>query len=384
MEQDFFTNLPSENIIDILSRLPVRTIVQCKCVCKSWFNLLKSGEFVQSHLSKSSDGLAVFQIERSFQLYKIHEFNDELDLEHHELHYNPITTFNLPYLGLIQGSANGLLFLRDLRRSPNGLYVCNPITREYIELHCPQDFVYSYPQVVTIGFGSSKTTSQYKVVRIFHDCIRDKNTHQLMRIPKSECQVYTFGIGSWRRIELGSPLEYSCRTIGAFLNGNLHWLVYDFEGSPFVSCFDLETEIFNTFKFPNLPKHDRSLLGLFALGDFLCLSDNSSDDEIVVWLMQEYRVEKSWTKEFVISKSPNFLGEYYEVVYPIKIFKDGDILMAWGDFFLFYYSVSSSKAKTITNIDMFELRGPGAIDSILHTSSFLSLASFSMENATSF
>ncbi|KAL8485716.1 hypothetical protein ACS0TY_027846 [Phlomoides rotata] len=336
MDQDFFTNLPSENIVDILSRLPVRTIVQCKCVCKSWFNLLKSGEFVQSHFSKSSDGLAVFQSERSSDLYRIYEFKDELDLEHHELHYNPITTFNLPYHGQIEGSANGLLFLRDLRRSPNGLYVCNPITREYIELHCPQDFVYSYPQVVTHGFGTSKTTSQYKVVRIFHDCINDKNTHQ-MRIPKSECQVYTLGTGSWRRIELGSPLGYSCRTIGAFLNGNLHWLVYDFEGSSLVSCFDLETEIFSTF---NLPKHDtRSLLGLFALGDFLCLSDNSSDDEIVVWLMQEYGVEKSWTKKFVISRSPNFLGEYYEVVYPIKIFKDGDILMAWEDFFLFYYSV---------------------------------------------
>ncbi|KAL8508453.1 hypothetical protein ACS0TY_018904 [Phlomoides rotata] len=77
--------------------------------------------------------------------------------------------------------------------------------------------------------------------------------------------------------------------------------------------------------------------------------------------------KESRIHEFVISKSPNFLREYYEVVYPIKIFKDGDILMAWGDFFLFYYSVSSSKAKTITNIDMFELRGPGAIDSILHT-----------------
>ncbi|KAL8482272.1 hypothetical protein ACS0TY_028434 [Phlomoides rotata] len=225
MDKEFFTNLPSEIIIDILSRLPVLTIVRCKCVCKLWLDLLETHEFIESHLSKSVPGLAVMQSGTiSSTLYKIYEFEDELDLEHHELHYNPVTTFILPYHGLMQGSVNGLLLLRDLRSfEPNGLSICNPVTHDYIEIQCPQDFVYRYPQVVTYGFGASKITSQHKVVRICHDCILDENTHQLMSIPKSECHVYTLGTRSWRRVQPGPPLGYSCRTIGAFLNGNLHW-----------------------------------------------------------------------------------------------------------------------------------------------------------------
>ncbi|KAL8482298.1 hypothetical protein ACS0TY_028458 [Phlomoides rotata] len=271
---------------------------------------------------------------RSSTLYKIYEFEDELDLEHHELHYNPVTTFFLPYHGLVQGSVNGLLLLRSFE--PNGLCICNPVTHDYIEIQCPQDFVYRYPQVVTYGFGASKITSQHKVVRIFHDCILDENTHQLMSIPKFECHVYTLGTRSWRRVQPGPPLGYSCHTIGAFLNGNLHRLVSDLKGNQLVSCFDLETVLFSTFSLPPLP---RSLIGLFPLGDCLCLSSHSFEqgDDIVIWLMKEYGDEKSWTKEFVISKSPNHVGESYEVIRPIKVFKDGDILMG-EEFSLFYYS----------------------------------------------
>ncbi|KAI3464425.1 hypothetical protein Pfo_021088 [Paulownia fortunei] len=321
MNQEFLTNLPFEIVIDILSRLPIRTIIICKCVCKSLLDLLETREFAKmskSHLSKSMHS----------DLFQIFEFEDAPDLEHHELHYNPVTKFDLrafirpPHAAIgIQGSANGLLFLREINPQPNALYICNPITRDYIELPSPEGSVYYYPTIVTYGFGVSKMTGQHKVVRIFHECIRDPDTHRLLRIPKSVCQVYTLGTGSWRSIAPGAPFEYN------YLKGSL-W----------ISCFDLETELFSTFCPPPLPVSGRFLGGLFVLEDCLCICDNTYDDEIVIWLMKEYGVEKSWTKEFVISKIPDTAGESYEVVYPMKVFKDGDILMSWEDYFLFYYS----------------------------------------------
>ncbi|KAL2231923.1 F-box protein At3g07870-like [Sesamum indicum] len=388
MSQEFFTYLPSELIINILSRLPIRTIISCKSVCKSWLNLLDTPEFAKSHLSISVPGLILYESRRHLEYLEIFEFEDELDLEAHELHYNPVTEISSrefineehPGLG-IQGSANGLVCFRKIGQHPETVYVCNPITRDYIQLPTPGT-IWHYPTIVTYGFGASKTSGQHKVVRIYHECRRDPDNHKLLGIPKSECWVYTLGTGSWRRIAPGPKLEYNCRSTGAFLNGNLHWLVTDLEGSDWISCLDLETEVFSTLSPPpDIPERRGFLGDLTVLGDCLCMCDNTSDDEIVIWLMKEYGVEKSWTKEFVISKVPNYAGESYEVVYPIKIFKDGDILMAWQDFYLFYHSL---KNKTTANVDIPKLHTTYNKEAMLHTPTFLSLRSFAMENVCSF
>ncbi|XP_047953533.1 F-box protein At3g07870-like [Salvia hispanica] len=321
MKEEFFTNLPSHITIDILSRLSVPTILLCKSVCKPWLDLLTTQEFINHHLS--------------------------------------------PLHGFISTSANGVLLWRNANIRPNALAICNPITREYIEIHSPQDFDYTYPQVVTFGFGASRVSNEHKLVRVFHDCILDQDTYRVLRIPKSECHVYTVGAGSWRRVAPPAPFVYSCHSVGAFLNGNLHWLVFDLDNKPVISCFDLETEMFRVFSAPPPHQGGGLLIDVFALGKASACGDNSSEDEIVIWLMKEYGDEKSWRKEYVISKIEDYKGQSYEVVRPLKVFKDGDMLMACGEFSLFY---SSSKTRTISRIEMF-----GYANSVVHTSSFLSL-----------
>lgn len=53
----FLLRLPSEIVINILSRLPVRTILSCKCVCKQLLNLLSTPDYAASHLPLSTPGL---------------------------------------------------------------------------------------------------------------------------------------------------------------------------------------------------------------------------------------------------------------------------------------------------------------------------------------
>ncbi|KAK4490083.1 hypothetical protein RD792_000738 [Penstemon davidsonii] len=376
MGQPFFTNLPSEIIIDILSRLPIKAIISCKCVCKSWSVLLETPEFVNSHLLKSIPGLIFNPDEVIFSVF---EFVDELELVHHDLFNNIITKVHrMACLGPPaahmdkQGSADGLLFLREINPQPNLLYICNPITREYIKLPNPDS--YRYPSVVTYGFGVSKTSNKYKVVRIFHECVRDPTSGSLLSIPKSECKVYTLGTGSWRSIPPGPGVsyEYNCRSTGTLFNGNLLWLVVDLKASIMISYFDLETELFNTFLPPPplLGRINFFLGSLVVLENCLCLCDNTSDYEIVIWVMK-----KSWTKEFTISKVPNFAGESWEIVYPMKIFKNGDILMTMDNSYPFYYSKQSKTLQMIGN-SYFEAR--------LHVSSFLSLKTFAEENVISY
>ncbi|KAG8379402.1 hypothetical protein BUALT_Bualt07G0084800 [Buddleja alternifolia] len=242
-------------------------------------------------------------------MFKIFEFRFEeavKELKHHELRYNRITQFDrrslisLPHAGIgIEGSTNGFLFLSKINTQPNALYICNPITRDYIQLPHPERSIHYYPTVVT----------------------------------------YEFGI----------------------LNVS----------------FDLETEFFRTFSppSPRLPESRRFLGVLVVLEDCLCLCDNTCDDETVVWMMKE----DCWRKEFVINKLVNLASPFYEVVYPLKVFRDVDALMRWGDYYLFY---CFGENRTATEISTIELPGPGHIEAMLHTSSFVSLKCFGVKNVS--
>lgn len=371
--QDFFANLPSDIVIEILSRLPIRAIITCKCVRKSWLALLQTPEFADSHRLREVVVLALY--DSTPKVYTFFDIEDGVDLENHRLRFNPAIKFNLPFKnGWLAGSVNGLI-LHCHQGKPLTLYLCNPLTRDYIELHRPQELRRSSHRVAALGFGASKISGQYKVVMVFQD-------NQFLRNPKSDCNcyVYTIGTGVWRKITPPASNLNGCRVGGVFLHGNLHWLVSDVKASQsWIVCFDLENELFSTFSSPLLAGSNTLAAVLCALGDTLCICENKAEG-VDIWLMKEYRVEESWTKQFVINNSPAFDRYSYEVIYPIMVFKDCDILMGWKlTNFLFYYSKKNNIVHKINR--MFESNVD--IKPFFHTPSFLSLRSFGRENVRS-
>lgn len=165
------------------------------------------------------------------------------------------------------------------------------------------------------------------------------------------------------------------------MNGKLHWLVFDLNGFLSIYIFDLETEVFSSFVSPPPSEPDyRGGLSLRALEDCLCLCDDSAEEAVIIWLMKEYGDEKSWAKEFVISKIQVVnIVDGYTFFSPIKLLKDGEILMANAGLSLFYYSI---KEKTIWRI---QHKPPAfTLHALTHTSTFLSLRTFQMERVTLF
>ncbi|XP_073285965.1 F-box protein At3g07870-like [Primulina huaijiensis] len=371
-------SLPSEIIACILSRLPIRTIVICKHVCKRWLDILSAPEFAKCHLSLSNPGLITHQFEEE-DLWKVIEFEDVLELQNHDLHYNLVKKFDprsfitSPDARIvIEGSVDGFLFLRDFSTRLDSLYICNPITREYIALPQPK-FVVQNAYNSHYGFGLSSISGQYKVIwNNYHETRSCSN----LQGNSVECLVYTLGTGSWRSVALGDPIQTLRSSMGVFLNGNLHWLAQDFNGHHLISCFDLETEIFEPFSpLPPYPRIFPDSRSLVVLQDCLCLCEYSTWDTIVIWMMKDYRVNESWSQQYVI---PIMFRTTCETMYPIKVFKDGDILILWEDFELFFYS---NKSKSTQKVDAFEMvHYSGWTEATLHTSSFVSLKSFCVEN----
>ncbi|CAA3002957.1 F-box At3g07870-like [Olea europaea subsp. europaea] len=384
----FLMNLPSDILVEILSRLPARAVFRCKCVCKTWIKIFSDSKFVALHFAKARPGIVVHQSEMFKNLIKVVEFEDEID--HHNLDEDSLVKFDLKRISefsganiVLDGSVNGLICLRDSNYEHESVYICNPITREYVRLPSPKGVV-RYPSMATYGFGVSRVSSEYKVVRVFHDQVLDPVRQTCIRIPRSECHVYTLGTGSWRSIN-GNMLNFAygrrCRSVGLFFNGNIHWLIKDLDDThEMISCFNLENEVFQPFPAP-FPGMEGLLGSLGVLHDCLCLCDNTSHCEINIWVMKEYGVEKSWNRQFVITKMTELTGPTLEVVYPFKIFKDGVIMVLWGDFFMLY---CCNKSNVGQEVDLDQPRGPNKIEAMLHVSSFVSLKNFGFENVCNF
>ncbi|XP_047943196.1 putative F-box/kelch-repeat protein At1g12870 [Salvia hispanica] len=337
----------------------------CKCVYQSRASLLKH--------TKS---------------YDVIQFVDEIGLNFDKEHrLNVDFYFELPFDEPMHSSANGLIFLCG--DDHDDLILCNPITRDYIKLPCPRQ---SSPKdqidVETFGFGVSKLTGQYKVVRIFGE----KPLHEEY---KNECQVYTVGTGSWRKVPSDSSLWLYKWVGGVFLSGKLYWTVKKATNGSgrWISCFDLETEVYSAFPSPPYFSRD-ALFGktLSVLRDCLCVSDLSLDGRLVIWLMNED--DQCFTKELIIIPRFGYSFDAYIHVWPIRLFENGDAFIE-ADGYLFYYSNTSgtfdgglfcysNKSKTIDyDIVVQKVRRRESLTT-MYASSFLSLKSFVMENVSSF
>ncbi|KAL1533733.1 F-box protein-like protein [Salvia divinorum] len=384
MEQDFFTNLPSELTTNILSRLPIRSVAISKCVCKPWFNLLDSHDFVKSHLSKikTPPSLArLMPVATNSTQCTIFEFEDEdeADVESHALRFHPLTDFEIPLGNSISKCRakpnNGLLLIySSLERR---IYICNPLTRQYIELCCPQEFISLH--ILSFGFGVSKLSGQYKVVYINTDSSSD-----------SHC-VYTLGTGTWRRVEPGPASGCSfCFHAYIVCNGNPHWTVYDSAQIFWICAFDLETECFSIFSAPavdGLAEGGPAIhVKLNVLRGCLCLS-YTLDNKVVIWLMKEYRVQESWTMEYQISIDIDcgFVYGHWNLmyVYPIKVFENGDVLMSLEEKCLIYYSNKTRTIRQVGKLTDGTSEDDGA-SALIYTPSLFSLKNFAVENVILF
>src|SRR3954466_4024546 len=52
--------LPLELIIEILLKLPVKTLLRFRCVCKSWLSLISNNSFATSHFELAATPRLIF------------------------------------------------------------------------------------------------------------------------------------------------------------------------------------------------------------------------------------------------------------------------------------------------------------------------------------
>ncbi|KAM3269417.1 hypothetical protein P3S67_030299 [Capsicum chacoense] len=262
-------------MVEILARLPIKSIFRCKIVCKSWYHLLTSNPLFVKKYQKRSFSFPSILLSVNDSARFIVELKDENDSQ--SLYRNV-----------------------ELRNNvDNSVYISNPLLSEYLKVELPK-WEKSFWNIV-YGFGFSEASGQYNILRFK---LAAKNF--LGRPKASDLEVYTLGVDEkWRNAgEVPEPLWRSFNNVN--VNGAVHWM--DCEKNDIIYSFNISTEEVNSLSAPR---------GLEI--SILLLNAN-------IWWMKEYGIAESWTKNLIL-KDDIQLDIRDDRFIPILIWKDGEILM---------------------------------------------------------
>lgn len=380
------SELPVHILCDIFSRLPLKSIFRCQCVCKMFLDLLKDPYFIELHFSRSSTLTTYLFFHENLRNRAILRF---LTFNHDEVGISLCSSddqsFNRdfrirPYIacqistqfGHIQrldfvGSCNGLLCLY-IESPPKSFYaICNPICCKMIKLPSLVVSAPLYTHSNNSEFGYCRKTKKYKVISFMYLTSIDPVTSAESK--RAVANIHTLGADSWRRVE--NVPRPKLKSFDPLLNGVLHWITDSYKPCELVSSFDLATE---TFKFVPPPAHFSlqyvnkiSWINIGVLKDCLCICYIYGDADFEVWLMREYGVKESWTRHVSIDTKFYIKLQVEDLHRPIKFFNNGDL---W-----FISSSESLVSFSPTKKTFRELRamGPRKREVIAHDFSFISL-----------
>ncbi|KAM7497925.1 hypothetical protein LguiA_022339 [Lonicera macranthoides] len=322
--------LPTEIWIEeILTRLPVKTLLRCTSVCKSWYSLITSPNFITLHLNRTASNndnrLLIRSCNNRIENYSVYTDNetfDECEKLHFPLH-SRINRFN------IVGNCNGLVCLsEDVQQYTDIMILWNPSIRKFVHLPYP-NFGYNThgAYLQSVGFGFNPVTNDYNVVRIAY----------LKKVETEVVELYELSTGSWRNVCASVDISYviKSRSTQVVLNGVVHWVgLARKDGHAVIVSFDFKSETFGVMRVPHRAEAELNMrLCVTVFGESLSLIDERiymNETYCNIWVMKEYGMENTWTRQLKIDTTPvPHLRRSFDCLRVLYGFRNnGDVLLA--------------------------------------------------------
>ncbi|KAK3025733.1 hypothetical protein RJ639_042502 [Escallonia herrerae] len=274
--------VPDDVVIEILLRLPVKSLLRCKSVCKSWFGLIKSSNFISKHHHHENNHTRILVHHRIHddagkERYLFSLFTDE-----------PHSRQDLNYLHMpgplfrhVIGSYDGLVLLCDGTEFDHPqMALWNPATREFKPLPIPKSNLPPHFKACecSFGFGWDPLGNDYKVVLI-SDCSDRRNGYPIDWV--FSVAVYALGSESWRHLD---PFLLPGRVIHnsmcvTCVNGAYYWLTADDSWTYTILLFDMGSEVVREIPGPDNLKEEAGQLVLYN-GSIAMLLYNCSGETV--------------------------------------------------------------------------------------------------------
>lgn len=321
--------LPNELLLEILSRLPVKSILKFRCVCKSWLYLFSDPYFIKKHFFLSTENthftthhriiLSATTAEFHLKSCSVTSLFNNPSIISEDLNYPVKNKYR--HDGIV-GSCNGLLCFAI---KGDCVLLWNPSIR--VSKKSPPLGNNWRPGCFTVfGLGYDHVNEDYKVVAVF----RDPNEF----FSESNVKVYSMATNSWRKIQ-DFPYGFSLyQNSGKFVSGTLNWAA-NYSSFWVIVSLDLQKETYREVLPPNYEKEECSIPTLGVLKGCLCMNYDYRKTDFVVWLMKDYGVRESWVKLVTIPYLPN--PEDFSYSGPFCISENGELLLMF-EFDLILYN----------------------------------------------
>ncbi|KAL3752560.1 hypothetical protein ACJRO7_000032 [Eucalyptus globulus] len=328
--------LPEEIIDEILSRLPAKSLIRFRCVCKWWRSLISDRGFAKSHLQrlKARDMVSSQRIVKSDPIETIdYEAFDGGGADGRMAAWSHDLGNDDPRSMLvIVGSCDGLVCFEVW----GGFFLYNPTTGESRNVPISDLDLIGEGEFFN-GFGYDPAVDDYKIVHAYY---YDGHLGGVEDPGMWRVAIFSLKSGSWRRMEVqldihprgfhgnnsGLGFEWHKSRRGICWNGALHWcLEYKelnnrgfYDSGPVIVSFNLSEDKFHEElpvpKFTQIPTPTTtiSIVGLGIHGANL-LMYVGTPTIFMAWIMRENTRGGSWKK---LSRSPSRTQEA-EIVFEL-------------------------------------------------------------------
>ncbi|KAF6166563.1 hypothetical protein GIB67_005425, partial [Kingdonia uniflora] len=191
-------HVPNEVVTNILSRLPVKSLVRFRSVSKLWKSLIYDPYFIKLHHKRMKPTMVFIVSKPKSQESAITFFEDTAMSSSSFEHILGINIAGNGHATLPPCDGLVCVTTRDdpNTRSSYAIYLCNPSTREFKKLpwDSPNHPLESPCGICGLGFDSS--TNKYKVLCYYDDIFPQKDYRDF----KYEVLTLDFEVEKWRNI----------------------------------------------------------------------------------------------------------------------------------------------------------------------------------------
>ncbi|XP_059670650.1 F-box/LRR-repeat protein At2g43260-like [Cornus florida] len=322
-------------IVEILSRLPVKSLLRFRIVGKCWHTIINNSNFVSKHLhNHSNTRLLMHHYAYKIENYALASFPYE-KISNTTFLFDDLVELGIPRMLCINGPFHGIFCVWDHHH----LALWNPSLKEFRSLLVPQPKI---PSTYTAycfhsGMGLDLVTNHYKLVwiRLFWDEINDDPY-----IP-TVIAVYTLNTHSWNLFEVdvfgkGYIHESLCNT---YMDGVHYWSTSDNHNYYVLFSFGMNSELFHETQIP--PDIPTSQYGVLSMcNDYIAIffyNPCEVEKDFDIWLM---KTEGCWIRQFTI-------GPFPDVESPLGLWANGDVLLETEAKQLVFYYPNNQEIKYV-------------------------------------
>ncbi|KAF3615417.1 putative carotenoid 9,10(9',10')-cleavage dioxygenase 1-like [Capsicum annuum] len=293
-----------EILMDILSRLSVKSLLRFKCVSKFWKTLISQPYFKKKHLNHAKNQLSSQQFLFARWDTDCHFLSSTLPLVElvKDIRIFDCSSNSNGAVGRkVCCSCDGLFLIgiwsEPHVKQPSILVIWNPSTKESIALPHSEFPLDVDDDDSTYYHGNDSVGSAYGLA---YDSINDD--YKIFRIDMyASYEIFSLKTGSWRIID-----ETSAGRTNSFMLSGGEYLAFVHGGKFCLVSFNISNEMFREMPLPEIvcsQIHFKIVIdvdvGVSVLRGTLAVY-YKNEKAFDLWLMKNYGIKDSWMKLFTI------------------------------------------------------------------------------------